>query len=260
MPGYLSGVSIKNSLLAEIDAGLKACMAILLTALALSCEEQLSLLLIFFYTVLATIFLGSNLRFLFKNVVSYGIIFMFPYFFGLFLAAFMGILFSNNSAVAGFGLAETLLRVVKIFFVWYIGSLYIYSTPLPSVLGMLKTVFSPLNSIGIPVNKYLVVIKCVVTELNESVGEFKSNALEQARSIFRKSTCFKIKIRELADIIVFFIANSLHRTEHIQELVANTDLNDLTYSFKVTKNEIVAILSLIILLVSVILAETLQIM
>ena len=261
MPDYLSSISMKNSFLAEIDAGLKACLAILLAVTAINCENRLSLLLIFLYMVLTTVLMGSNLRFLYKNALSYGIIILFPYFCGIILSAFLGRLFSADTYAAGAGLsfAETLLRVVKIFFIWYIGSMYIYSTPLPAFLGILRKVFSPLNNIGLPVNRYLVMLKCILNELNESVADFKNNSLEQARGIFRNKTSLKIKVGEIANIIVFFIANSLHRTEHIQELVAQTDISDIKYSLKVAKNEVWAALSFVMLLTAVIFSETMRI-
>jgi hypothetical protein len=249
MSGYLLNVNIKNSLLSEIDTGLKALLAIVLVAAVLLCEKQVSLLVIFLYTVIATVLLGSNFRFLLKNMVSYAIIFMFPYIFGLLLSIFFGFVFSNNPSASVMLLKEALLRIVKIFFVWYIGSLYICSTPLESILGMLKKVLRPLNNFGVPIDKHLNIIMCIVIELNESVKEFKNNSLAQARDAIKdKSLCFKIKIKEISNILVCFIANSLHRTEHIQELVAQTNVNDLKYNFRFSRSEILATFSIIILL------------
>jgi len=64
---YLSEINLKNSLLAELDAGLKACLALILTVLASVCEKQVSFFIIFLYLLLATLLLGSNFRFLWKN-------------------------------------------------------------------------------------------------------------------------------------------------------------------------------------------------
>jgi energy-coupling factor transport system permease protein len=257
MSGYIINVKIKNSLLAEIDAGLKALLAIVLVTVALFCEKQLSLLVIFLYTVMATVLLGSNFKFLFKNIVSYAIIFMFPYLFGLMLSMFFSFIFSNNPSVSDFLFKEALLRMVKIFFIWYIGSLYICSTPLESILGMLKKVLQPLNRLGVPISKHLNIIMCIVTELNESVNEFKDNALAKVREIIRdKSLSFTTKIKEISNILVCFIANSLQRTQHIQELVAQTNVNDLKYKFRFTRNEILASFSLVILLAGLTFMET----
>lgn len=247
MLSYLTDINTKNSLLADLDAGIKACLAILLTVIASVCIKQESLLLVFLYLVLATVSLGSNFRFLLNNMVSYGIIFLLPYFLGLFLSVFFGYLFSNTQYVSDLVLKETLLRMVRIFFVWYIGSLYICSTPFKSILGMLKKVFSPLNSLGVPISKYLTIIMCIIIQLTESVSEFKNNTVDQARTIIKnKSMCFKTKINGISNLLVGFIVNSLQKTEEVQKLVDQTDIKNLTYSFRFSKNEILAIFSFII--------------
>lgn len=262
MLSHLTDSNMKTSnttVLAEIDAGLKACMAIILTVTALICQKQVSLSMVFFYTVVATVLLGSNFRFILKNIVAYGIVFLLPYLFGLLLSMLFGFLFSNALYVSDLVIKEALLRMVRIFFVWYIGSLYFFSTPLNSILGMLKKVFSPLNSLGVPVSKYLTIIMCILIELSKSVGEFKNHAVAQARNIFRdNSMSFKTKIKEISNILVFFIADSLQKTEEIQKLVDQTDINDFRYSFKVSRNEILAIVSFIIFLAVLILLETMK--
>jgi energy-coupling factor transport system permease protein len=260
MSGSLLNINIKNSLLAEIDAGLKALLAIALVIAALVCEKQVSLLVIFLYTMIATVLIGSNFKFLFKNIVSYAIIIIFPYLFGLLLSMFFGFIFSNNQFASGILLQEALLRLVKIFIVWYIGSLYIFSTSLESILGMLKKVLQPLNSFRVPVSKYLNIIMCIVIELNESVNEFKNNTMAQARNAIKdKSLGFKTKIKEISNILVCFIADSLHRTEHIQELIAQTNVNNLIYTFKFSRSEFLAVFSLIILLSGLICLESAKI-
>lgn len=256
MLSYLTEINLKNSLLAELDAGLKACLALILTVIASVCEKQVSLFIIFLYLVLATLLLGSNFRFLLKNIAAYGIIFLLPYSFGLLLAMLFGYLFSNALFVSDLVFRETFLRMVRIFFVWYIGSLYICSTPLLSILGMFKNVFKPLNSLGVPVSKYLTIIMCIVIQLTESVREFQNTAVEQARTIFKnKSMDLKTKLNEVSNLLVFYIANSLQKTEEIQKLVDQTNSNNFTYNVQVSRREILAIFSLIILLTVLIFLE-----
>jgi len=228
----------------------------MLALVALVCDQQVSLSLVFLYLVFATVMLGSNFRFLLKNMVSYGLIFLMPYFFGLLLSMLVNSLFSNGHVPADLVLKETLLRMVRLFFVWYIGSLYICSTPLPSILGMLKHVLSPLKHWGVPVSTALTLIMCIVLQLTASVSEFKNTTVEQARNIFQdKSTCFKTKLKVLANLLVFFIVNSLQKTEEIQTLVDQTNLDDFTYRFKVARNELLVIASFIILLAVLIFLE-----
>ena len=246
---YLTDIKTKHSFLAELDVGLKACLAIILTVLAAVCEKPVSLSLVFLYLVLASVLLGRNLRFLLKNLVSYGIIFLFPYSFGLILSMLLGYLFPNALYSSDLVLQDTFIRMVRIFFVWYIGSLYISSTPLNSILGMLKQVFSPLKRLGVPVTNYLTIIMCIVINLTESVSDFKTNAVEQARTIFKdKSLGFKAKLREISSLLVLFIANSLQKTDEIQQLMEQTDLFDFTYRFKIGRNELIAIISFMVLL------------
>ncbi|MHB8126248.1 MAG: energy-coupling factor transporter transmembrane component T family protein [Desulfitobacteriaceae bacterium] len=254
MQSYLTDINIKNN--TEIDAGLKAFITIVLAIVASVCVKQISLLIILLYLVIATFLLGSNFRFILKNIISYGIIFLLPFSFGLLLSIFFGFLFSNNLFFSDYVLKETVLRIVRIFFIWYIGSLYFCTTPLKSILGMLRKVLYPLNILGVPVLKYLNIVMCIIIELTQSVNEFKNKIIEQSRDIFRdNSLCFKTKIKELSNILVLFITNSLQKTEEIQKLVEQTNTNDFIYSFKVSRNEILAIFSLIILLTVLIFLE-----
>ncbi len=256
MLSYLSEINLKNSLLAELDAGLKACLALILTVLASVCEKQVSFFIIFLYLLLATLLLGSNFRFLWKNIVAYGIIFMLPYSFGLLLSILFGYLFSNALFVSDLVIPETFLRMLRIFFVWYIGSLYICSTPLQAILGMLKKVFNPLNSLGVPVSKYLTIIMCIVIQLTESVSEFQNNTVEQARTIFKeKRMGLKTKLKEISNLLVFYIANSLHKTEEIQKLVDQTNPNNFTYNIQISRKEIFTLFSFLLLLTVLIFLE-----
>jgi energy-coupling factor transporter transmembrane protein EcfT len=256
---YLTEINLKNSLLAELDAGLKACLAIILTVIASVCAKPVSLLIIFLYLVLATFLLGSNFRFLMKNMVTYGIIFLLPYSFGLLLSMLFGYFFSNALFVSDLVFQETFLRMVRIFFVWYIGSLYICSTPLPAILGMLKKVFNPLHSMGVPVSKYLTIIMCIVHQLTESVSEFQNKAVAQARTIFKdKSMGLKTKLKEISNLLVSYIANSLQKTEEIQRLVEQTNSNYFTYHVQVSRKEIYALFSFILLLTVLIFLETIK--
>jgi len=201
---YFADIKTSPSLLAELDAELKASISIMLTLIALVCDQQVSLSLVFLYLVLATVLLGSNFRFLLKNMLSYALIFLMPYFFGLLLSMLVSSLVSKGHVPADLVLKETVLRMVRLFFVWYIGSLYLCSTPLHSILGLLKHVLAPLNRWGVPVSNALTLIMCIVLQLTASVSEFKKTTVEQARTIFQdKSTCFKNKLNMIANLLVF---------------------------------------------------------
>lgn len=229
----------------EIDAGIKAVLAILLIIAASICNNGLDLAYFTLYLLVITVFLKSDFRFILKNLFSYGIIILFPYCFGLLLSLLMNKLW--HGSVYNFNLDAVLLKMIKIFFIWYIGNLYFFTTSFESITEMLNKVFRPLNSIGIPIAKYLNMVLFIINELTRSVGQFKNEIFEQARDIFKnKQLGAKTKAIELSHILVAFIANSLQRTDEIQEQVALTPVSNNQYALKISKNEIAAILSFII--------------
>lgn len=234
----------------EIDAGIKAVLAILLAIASSFCNNGLDLVYFTLYLLFITVLLRSDLRFIFKNLVSYGVIFVFPYLCGLLLSMALSKLFPGPTYLNNVILEATLFKMVKIFFIWYISSLYFFTTPFESIMDMLNKVFFPLNSLGIPVAKYLNMIMCIVNELTKSVNQFKQDVLEQARHIFKnKHLGVKTKSQELSNILVKFIANSLQRTEEIQKQVELTCVKDYQYTLRISKNEIAAILSFIVFLI-----------
>ena len=242
MPVYTADIKDKNI---EIDAGIKLILAILLAIVSSFCNNGLDLVYFTSYLVAITILLRSDLRFILKNMVSYGVIFVFPYLFGLLLSLALSKLFPGL-AFNNIIFETTLFKMIKIFFIWYIGSLYFFTTAFESIMDMFNKVLSPLNSLGIPVAKYLNMIMFIVNELTRSVGQFKQDILEQTRHIFKnKHLGVKTKSQELSNILVSFIANSLQRTDEIQTQVELTNINDCKYTLRISKNEIVAMLSFI---------------
>lgn len=231
----------------EIDAGIKAALAILLAIASSFCSNGLDLAYFAVYLLVITIFLKSDLRFILKNLLSYGIIIVFPYSFGLLLALLIGKLFPGAGHFSNVNLDATLLKMIKIFFIWYIGNLYFFTTSIESIMDMLNKALHPLNSIGIPMAKYLNMVMFILNELTRSVGQFKGEIFEQAVHIFKnKQLGVKTKAIELSHILVAFIVNSLQRTDDIQEQVELAQASNNQYTLKITKNEILAILSFII--------------
>jgi len=231
----------------EIDAGIKTMLAILLGFATSLCTSRLDLVYFSLYLVVITFLLGSDLRFILKNLISYGVIIVFPYLCGLLLSLLINHLFSGP-AYSG-DLEATFFKMVKLFFIWYIGSLYFFTTPIQPITEMLNKVLSPLNLLGIPVAKHLNMARVVVNELTRSVSQFKQDILEKARQIFKSDELgIKSKLKELSNILVAFIANSLQHTDEIQEQVELTRVMEYHYGFRISKNEILAMLSFVILL------------
>ncbi|MDD3315541.1 MAG: hypothetical protein PHH05_08625 [Syntrophaceticus sp.] len=233
----------------EIDAGIKAILAILLGATTLYCNNWPDMIYFAVFLIVITVFLKSNIQFILKNIAAYGIIFVFPCLCGLLLSLLFNKLSPGSAFHSNIIFEGLLLRMVKIFFIWYIGSLYFFTTPFSSIVDMLNKIFSPLNSLGIPVSKYLKIIMCIVNVLTKSVGQFKKDILEEARHIFKDNHLgIKNKFKELSNILVDFIANSLQHTDEIQKQVELTCVDNSQYTFRITKNAIVAFLGCIIFL------------
>lgn len=233
----------------ELDVGIKAGLAFLLAVASSFCRGLPDFIIFSIYLMIVTVLLKSNLKFILKNLISYVIIFIIPYFLGLFLSALVSRIFASPSPVTHQLLIESSIRMGKVFFVWYIGSLYFFTTPLEEILVMLNTVLSPLNERGIPILKYLNMMMCILNELTESISQFKMVILEKARQIFKnQQLSLKVKLDSLADILVSFIANSLQKTDDIQKRVENMQINTYIYKMRISRNENLAILSFILLI------------
>lgn len=243
LPGYSISLKADNI---EIDAGIKLILAVLLAIAVPFCADRLDLLYFASFLLIITFFLKSDFRFILKNLAAYGVIFIFPYFCGLLLSLLMSGPFSGSAYFDNCSFEATFMKMVKIFFIWYIGSLYFFTTPFEAIAKMLNKVFRPLNALGIPVSRYLQMIMFIVNELTSSVSQFKQDIWEQARHIIKnKHLGIKSKFQELSNILAAFIADSLQRTDEIQEQVELTRVNDHPYTLKVSKNEALAVLGCI---------------
>jgi len=229
----------------QLDAGIKTILAILLGLATALCTSTLELVYFALYLVIITFLLGSDLRFIYKNLLSYGVIIVFPYLCGLGLSLLINYLVAAPAYSGHF--TATFFKLIKIFFIWYIGSLYFFTTPIRPITEMLNKVLSPLNALGIPVVKHLNMARVVVNELNCSVSRFKEEIMGQARQNFKNEQLgIKAKLQGLSHILAVFITNSLQQTDQIQEQVELTRIGS-QYGFRFAKNEILAILSFIIL-------------
>lgn len=230
----------------DMDAGIKTILAIMLAAATTLCSSGLDLFYFALYLTAITFLLGSDLRFILKNLASYGLIFIFPYLCGLLFAMLMNQLFAGPSYNVHF--ETTGLRMVKIFFIWYIGSLYFFTTPIQHIMDMLGKVLAPLNALGVPVDRHLNMATVTVKELTRSVSGFKQEVVEKARLVFKNQFSFKTKLQELSGILAAFIADSLQKTGDIQQRMEMAGTNYNHYSLRIARNEVLALLSFVILI------------
>ncbi|MGE5390741.1 MAG: hypothetical protein ACM3PE_06710 [Deltaproteobacteria bacterium] len=231
----------------EIDAGIKTVLAVLLAVAAGLCDSRLDLVYFTIYLATVTFLLGSDLRFILKNLATYGIFIVFPYLCGLLFSILIQKLLPGPTYVYHF--EASLLRMIKIFLIWYICSLYFFTTPLKMIIEIFDIILFPLNYLGIPVAKHLNMVMVVINQLTSSVGHFKQDIMEQVRTIIRNDgLSLKVKLKEMSNILAVFIANSLQKTDGIQEQLGMIRARDYQYRLRVSKHEILATLSFIILL------------
>lgn len=242
MLAYRAGCKDKDI---EIDAGIKLILAVCLAVTVSLCNSLPDLLYFALYLLCITFLLKTDRRFILKNLLAYGIVFVFPYLFGLLLSLAFSRLLPGLAYAVPVNVEAVLMKMVKIFFVWYIGSLYFFTTPFELIADMLNKVFFPLNSRGLPVGKYVNMTVFIVKELTNSVNQFKEDILEQARQIIKNDQLqLKSKFREFTNILVDYIADSLQQADELQKRLELDLVDDGRYTLRISKNEVIAVLSL----------------
>jgi len=244
MPEFSAGLTDNNR---EMDVGIKLVLAILLAAVSSFCRKWMDLGCFSVFLLAVTILLKSDLRFVIKNLLSFGIIIVFPYSFGLLFSLVLGRLFPGFAYMGAVNWNPVFIKIIKIFFIWYIGNLYFFTTSFEAITDMLNKVFAPLNAKGIPVAKYLNMVVFIINELAGSVSQFKKDIFEQAKHVIKNDNLSaKTKIKELSHILASFIASSLQRAGEIQERMELDASGNCRYSLRIARNEIAAILIIVI--------------
>lgn len=224
----------------EMDAGVKIILTVLLAVSAAFCHNGRDLLAFAAFLLVVTIFLKSDLRFILKNLLSFGIIILIPYLIGVLLSLAL----SGFWAVPAYDLylSASLIKMTRLFFIWYIGNLYFYTSSLEAIMEMSDRVLGPLKRAGAPVSKYLNMVMFILSELSRTVGQFKGDVFEQAGRIFKdREMAIKSKLKELSNILINYIADSLQRTDEVQAQLESGWAKERQYTLRISKNEILAI-------------------
>ena len=232
-----------NNPLVKLDAGVKLVLAVMLSIIPFFCQRQGSFLILVLFLGFLTVLARVSLRTLRNSILSYGIIVIFPYLFG-FLISWLTARYSANSLfVYEQGFSAMALRLFRLFLFWYVGTLYLYSTPLSSLLGVLDKCLFPLKKLGVPVSDYLKVLMCVIETLKKSGSEVKNKFEEKKASLSGDhKSLFLLNIKGIAQTVVSFIVDSFQNLDQIQEDLGKIKAEDLyTYEFKIAKLEILAV-------------------
>lgn len=250
-PGHDGGVNNRaiqsTCLKVDIDPGIKGLVALLLILLACWSKSGWNMMVLAVYLSMITVLLVDDYRFVIKNLVSYAVIFILPYLIGLLLSQLFQ-QFIPGGGAPGISLEVAGPKLLKLFAVWYAGSLYFFTTPFISIAEMLNQILGPLNRLGIPVTRYLHMVVWIVEQLTKTVDRFMSDVFASVRQIFSDDQMgMKPKLRELADVLAGFIAASLVQTEQIQSWASGPVLQP--YRPRMTGKEAVAVLSTLVFVV-----------
>lgn len=240
-----------------MDGLIKFILATVLACMPFLLQKQMSFGILSVYLIFVTVVSRIKLRTLLMSGASYCIIVMIPYLFGL-LMNWLFYAFSNNDVFAFHqGPYEVFLRLFRLLVIWYVSILYFHTTPMKSVIGLLDKLFTPLKLVGVPVADYLKVVMCVVLELKETGSEMQKSLGESMRSAMGDTRWkFKINTKGISQIIVSLIVNSFEKIDKIESFVEKVNPEDLYhYSFKLSKTDVLAAVSFILLTVLLLMVE-----
>ena len=247
----------KNNKSMDIDALIKFILVTVLAIMPFLLEKQISLGVLSVYLLIATLVTKIKFRTLLISAASYFIIVLIPYLFGYLMSELL-YLFTNNELFAySQGSYEVLLRLFRLFVIWYVSILYFHTTPMKTVIGLLDKLFFPLKLIGVPIKDYLKIVMFTVLELKGKGSEIKNSFIESARSaIGGNKVKLGTKIKGISHIIVSMLVNSFEKINEIQSLIENVNADELyDYKFKISIRDIVVVLSFIMLISALLLVE-----
>ncbi len=239
----------KNQILTTMDPGIKAGLVIILAAILFWSKMPLSFTVILLYILLITVLSSLSFRILLRNLLYLTVALIVPYLFGL-IFSICGVLFDPGGFSAwNINFPAIALKFGRLILLGHIASIYMYTTPFERIVRMLNRLFTPVKRCGVPVTDYLKILICIRTELPNAIKRGRDTVArwrDPDGTVTRRS--LKSKIEGMADVIVSQILQSFQEIERIQRLIDETDCADLdAFRFKVSKSDMMAIISLILL-------------
>ena len=239
-----------------VDSGYKFIIAMILGTVPFFLDHYLSFVLLGVYLFLSTFLYGARLKDMFKSMTAYLIIILFPYLFGLGMAAIVSSFSSTDFSMVYGSFDDVTLRLVQLFLLWYATSLFFFSTGTEEIVGVFDFVLTPLKKIGVPVEDFLKVIMCVVNELKQLGPAVKKSFTENMAGFKEKST-WRAKVVQISDVLVAFIVDSFQRLDEVEAYVNEVDARTLfTYRAALSKSEIALFISFIALIYTITLLES----
>ena len=240
----------------EMDGFIKIIQAVLLASIPFLLKNPISFILLFTYLLGVTFVSGIKPRTLITSSVSYCIVFLIPFLFGILMNHFLYMITGDDLFADNQGTHEVYLRLIRLFIIWYISILYFNTTPIQTVVGLFDMILKPIKLIGVPVSDFLKIVMYVVMDLSVCGTEIKESLGEKIREAAGGSgKKFKINIKTISQIIVSLIINSFDRLDKIEKLMGENNDEIYKYSFRLTKKDGISVLSFILFVVTVLLIE-----
>lgn len=240
----------------DLDGFIKFLMVTVIAMLPFYFEKPVSYGFFLVYLLMVTLASRIRYRTLLLSAASYFIIVLVPYLFGLLMNGVIYYL-TKNEALIHQEPQEIILRLFKLFIIWYVSILYFHTTPMKTILGLLDQLLFPLKLIKVPVQDYLKITMCIVMELKGAGEEMKTRFLEHARSVIGgKNRRLKSKFNGISQIIVSSLVDSFQKLDKLESFVEQVNPEELfSYEFKMTIREWIAALSIVLLVFAIYLIE-----
>jgi energy-coupling factor transporter transmembrane protein EcfT len=240
--------SEKDTYFSGMDAGIKLIVTLFFVVVPFFCVKPLSFAVLFLILLHISAISGIKAKSLLKSVAAYLIVIILPLFFGIAVQALVT-LASLHTAVESERFAALALQTARLFLLWYVTGLYIFTTPMEPFLGLMSKILTPLQKIGIPVENFLQTIRFVMMILGDMAKRFTASfknvftgKREQGRRTLRQI------VKELTNVLVTMITDSLADTDKIQEMIEQDRDKGFSYHLKCTKMDIASLVLSCILL------------
>lgn len=234
-----------------MDAGIKLIITLFLAIIPFFCVQNASFIIFFSFFALISLISGISGKTLLKNIAAYVVIIILPLLFGMAVQALIG-LFTGSEAVQVNEYQDLFYRILRLFLVWYVTSLYIMTTPMELFLGLLNQILLPLRLLKISVSGFLSTIRFVMLLLAEMGNRFIDSYKELFASYKNKSRKgFYHLVKDMAQVLVSLIAASLADTDKVQEMIVNEAEKGFSYRFRCSFVDFAAVLIFCALMLSI---------
>ncbi len=239
---------LKHNQFEDLDGLIKLLLVIAIATVPFYLHKPTSYAVFLAYLLLVTLISRIRSRTLLFSGVSYAIIVLIPYLFGVLVNGLL-YFFTKNEAFMWQGSQEVFLRLFRLFIIWYVSILYFHTTLIETILGLLDKLLSPLKLIKLPVQDYLKIIMLVVTDLKGTGEEIRARFVDQARSASgRNKSNLRQKINAISQTIVRSLVDSFQKIDKVEGQLADSRAEAIfNYRLRLAMPEALTVISVVLL-------------